>query len=417
MSLIPGEPPLVHAPSRGDPQLVPWLTRADIGFLKDFEFGPSISLVASDLAGAVLRPTLARRIRDDLGRGLALDPQLYLLQLVTEEQQLHFADEIALLSESLDRAIDPINEVLADEHVEGLAVHVLDLAVSGLGTALLAGSFLLPEPTRTGLDNNLALLFASARYFNEEGLEDGADDSVRFQRPRQLFAMISIDRKVLRDANFMRELLEAYVAAATGVYGFWVQVANLGSTPQPNDVRTLSDFLYELERRTGKPVVSDRIGQLGLGYLAGGLSGYCIGTGAPEFLRFPPSFVVKSDDKKPTGFALVAYHAGYLRNFQTRGKHADRALKAFARVGCDCGFHEKREPPTSTKTKKLHCFHCRVVQTAAVLAGTTVENVRAFLALVARGEEASRELDGDLRLYAALRETLPREAAEGTASG
>src|SRR5207245_7882172 len=141
------------------------------------------------------------------------------------------------------------------------------------------------EPSRIGLDNNLAMLAAAARYFHDEGLADVADESVKFPRPRQLFATISIDRRVLRDAEFMRELLEAYVAAAPGIYGYWVQVANLGSPPRPTDVRVLSDFLYELERRSAKTVVSERLGQLGVGYLAGGLS-YCIGTGAPEYLPF-----------------------------------------------------------------------------------------------------------------------------------
>jgi hypothetical protein len=416
MSLIPGEPPLVHAPSRGDPRLVPWLTGADLGFLNDFEFGPSINMAATDLAGAVLRPTLPRRVRDTLGRGLALHPQLHLLQLTTEEHQLHFAEEIALLSEPLEESIDPMSELLHDDVAAKFAVHVLDLAVSGLGTALLAGSFLLIEPSRVGLDNNLAMLAASARYFYEEGLADGVDESVRFPRPRQLFATISIDRLVLRDKDFMRELLEAYVAAAPSVYGYWVQVANVGSTPRLTDVRMLSDFLYELARRTERPVVPDRLGQLGLGYLAGRLS-YCIGTGAPEYLRFPPTVTVKRDGQKPKGFAFVAYHAPSLRNYVAQGKYADRALKAFANAPCGCGFHETGEPPRGNKAKKLHCFHCRVVQAAAVLAGTPTENVRTFLALVARGEEESRAIDGDLRIYAALRETLPREAAEGTASG
>jgi hypothetical protein len=233
MSLIPGEPPLVHAPSRGDPQLVPWVTRSDLGFLSDFELGPSISLLATALADAVLRPTLPRRIRDGLGLGLALDPQLYLLQLPTEEQQLHFADQIALLTEPLDEAIDPLAELLDVDVAEALAAHLLDLTVSGLGTALLAGSFLLTEASRVGLDNNLALLAGSARYFHDEGLADGADESVRFARPRQLFATVAIDRRVLEDVEFMRELLEAYVAAAPGVYGYWMQVANLPSTPRP----------------------------------------------------------------------------------------------------------------------------------------------------------------------------------------
>jgi hypothetical protein len=416
MSLIPGEPPLTHAPSRGDPRLVPWLTRADLGYLNDFEFGPSINMAASDLAGAVLRPTLARRIRDTLGLGLALHPQLHLLQLTTEEHQLRFADEIALLSEPLAELLDPLGELIDDDVAVRLAEHLIDLAVRALGTGLLGGSFLLPEASRVGLDNNLALLAASARYFHEEGLADGADESVRFPRPRQLFATISIDRRVLRDADFMRELLEAYVSAAPGVYGYWVQVANLGSTPPPTDVRILSDFLYELEQRTSKPVVPDRLGQLGVGYLAGGLS-YCVGTGAPEYLPFPPTVTVKKQGDKSYGFAFVAYHAPSLRNFIAQGKNADRALKAFANAPCRCGFHEKGEPPRGNKAKKLHCFRCRVVQAAAVLAGTPAENGRAFLAMVARGEEESRAIDGDLRIYAALRETLPREAAESTARG
>jgi hypothetical protein len=417
VSLIPGESPLIHAPSRGDPRLVPWLTRADLPFLARFEFGPSISLIGTGLADAVLRPTLARRVRDTLGRGLALHPQLYLLQLTAEHQRLYFADEIALLGEPLEETIDPLAELLDDDAVERLAAHVLDLGVNGLGTALLAGAFLLREPGSVGLDNNLALLAASARYFDEEGLADAADETVRFQRPRQLFATISLERRVLRDEAFMRELLDAYVAAAPGLYGYWVQVANLGSAPRADDVRRLSDFLYELERRTDKPAVADRLGQLGLGYLAGGLSGYCIGTGAPEFLRHPPTIPVGSDGQKPKGFALVAYHAAYLRNFQTRGPHADRAAAAFARLRCGCGHHEPGKPPAGNVAKKLHCFHWRVEQAANVLAGSAAENVRAFLQLVQRGEEASRALDGDLRLYAALRETLPPEAAEATATG
>ena len=417
MSLIPGEPPLVHAPSRGDPRLVPWLTRADLAFLNRFELGPSINLAATGLADAVLRPTLARRVRDNLGRGLALHPQLDLLQLTTEHERLYFADEIALLAEPLEERVDPLAELLDADAAEGLAVHLLDLAVSGLGTALMSGSFLLSEPSQVGLDNNLAVLAASARYFDEEGLADAADENVRFQRPRQLFATISLDRRVVRDDAFLAKLLEAYVAAAPGVYGYWVQVANLGSTSRPADVRRVSDFLYSLERRTDRPVIADRLGQLGLGYLAGGLSGYCIGTGAPEFFRHPPSIAVSSDGSKPKAFALAAFHPGYLRNFQTRGPHAERAAEAFARVPCDCGFHEPGEPPVGNVAKKLHCFYCRVVQTAAVIAGSPAENLRTFLELIAGGEQESRVLDGDLRLYAALRETLPREAAEATANG
>jgi hypothetical protein len=317
MSLIPGEPPLVHAPARGDPRLVPWLTRPDLDVFRDFEFGPSISMFASDLPNAVLRPMLASHVRNTLGLGLALHPSLHLLQLTSDELRERFADEIAVLAEPLEEPIDPLVDLLDERVAENLAVHLLDLAVSGLGTALIAGSFLLTEPSRVGLDNHLAMLAASARYFHEEGLAEGADAQVRFQRPRQLFASISIDRRVLRDEPFLSELLDSYIEAAPGVYGYWVQVANLGSTPRPVDVQALSQIVYELERRTKKPIVLDRLGQLGLGYLAGGLS-YCIGTGAPEYLSFPPSVAITPGKSK--GFSFVTYHAESLRNFVTQGE-------------------------------------------------------------------------------------------------
>lgn len=336
--------------------------------------------------------------------------------MTTEERLAHFADEIALLSEPLDGPLDPMSDFLDAGVAVALAEHLVELAVNALGTAILAGSFLLLESSRIGVDNNLALLRASARYFHEEGLASGADERVRFARPRQLFATIALERRVVRDSEFMRDLLDAYVDAAPSVHGFWVQVANLGSTPRPADVRIVSDFLYELERRAEKPVVPDRLGQLGVGYLAGGLS-YCIGTGAPEYLPFPPTVVSKNEHKPSKGFAFVAYHAPSMRNFIAQGKNADRAVRAFANAPCRCGFHESGEPPRGNKAKKLHCFRCRAMQAESVVSGTPAENVRLFLELVARGEEESRRIDGDLRMYAALRQTLPRELGASAARG
>lgn len=412
MSLIPGEPAPVLAPALNRRALVPWLTRSDLPFLDEYDLSPSMGLVAADLPDSLLNPALAYRVRNTLGLGLALDPQLSLLQLTDEHLTRHFAQEIALLSEPLEQPIEPMSELLGEAEAEKLAVHVLDLGIRGLGTALLAGSFLLLEPSPVGIDNNLALLAASASYFHEEGLEDPADQSVAFPRPRQLFATISIERRVLDHQGFLRELLDVYVAAAPGVYGYWVQVANIGSTPQPTDVRRFSNFIYELQRRTQKPVIADRLGQLGLGFLAGGLAGYCVGTGAPEFLRFPRVTWLRPDGTKPKGFSLVAYHPDYLRNFQTSGKHSARGKAAFFRRPCRCGYHPRREPPASNKTKKLHCFHCRALQVLELAEHEGGEATQRFLQMVTAGEQASADLDGDLRLYAALRETLPRDDVE-----
>jgi hypothetical protein len=81
-----------------------------------------------------------------------------------------------------------------------------------------------PDVEPGWLERNLAVLAASARYFDEEGLADASDETVRFQRPRQLFATISLERRVLRDEGFMAEVLETYIAAAPGVYGYWPAV-------------------------------------------------------------------------------------------------------------------------------------------------------------------------------------------------
>jgi hypothetical protein len=417
MSLIPGEPPLVHAPTFEGPRFVPWFTRADLDYLSQFEFGPSINMAACDLATASLRPELAHRIRDSHALGLALHPQLHLLQVPGDEHREHYSAEIERLSAPIEVSFDPIAELMPDDAAVALAEHLIDLAIEAWATGLLVGSFLVTEPSLAALDNNLALLAASARYFHEEGLAAGADERVRFSRPRQLFATISVERRVLRDAGFMSELLEAYIGAGAGVYGFWVQVANIGSLPHPADVRVISDFMYELKRRTNKPVVPDRFGQLGLGYLAGGLS-YCVGTGAPEYLTFPPFVPPKrAGDEKPKGFSLVAYHAPSMRNFITQGKHSGRAGRAFQIGPCACGFHPRNEPPRGNKVKKLHCFRSRVDQALDVLSGSLDENVAVFLNLLARAEDQSKQIDGNLSMYAALRETLPPDVAERVGRG
>jgi len=131
VSLIPGEPLLVYAPSSEDPRLVPWLTHADVGYLDQFDFGPLVNMVASDLAGTIKRRTLAQRIRNQCGLGLALYPQLYLLQLREEKYRSYFADAIALLGEPLEESVDPIRELLDDATTKKLAEQLIDLAIEG----------------------------------------------------------------------------------------------------------------------------------------------------------------------------------------------------------------------------------------------------------------------------------------------
>jgi hypothetical protein len=410
MSLIPGEPPLSLIPTIEHRQFVPWLTAAEIDIIDEVDFGSDVMLVAHPLVDALAHPRLARKVRRGLALGLLLEPEVYLLQL-PKEVRADFERETDLLLEARDGEHLDLERKRTPGELAEFSHHILDLEVRGLATALLAPAPLLRDGNATALDNALALLEVSADYFAAEGLETPADADLPF-RPRQLLASLTLDVRLLREPTFLRRVLDAYVEPPQGAYGFVVQVANLSSRPVLADVRSLSEVLYNLQHRSGLPVIVARVGNLGLGYLAGGLAGYSLGNGVSELLTFPPLVYSKNSrdqkDGKKRGFSLVAFHGPLLRNLQTIGRYDTAGLRAFHRLPCPCGRHEFGKAPRHNKAKKLHGFWWRIGQARSAAGEGSVRWLRK---MIDRAELESASIDGEVAFYAALRETLP-EAAE-----
>jgi hypothetical protein len=342
---------------------VPWLTSGDLDVLDDIEVRPELMLIAHPLADARLRPALARRVRQRLKLGLLLEPEAYLLQLDADRRaEADVAPRVELLLERRGGRHLDLDRRQRAETLDNFARHTLDNEVTALATALVAPAPLLHPIRLDALANAVVLLEAASSYFVSE--------------------------------------------SPAAVYGYLIQVANLGSHPQPRDVRALADFLYALEDRSGRPVLVARVGCLGLGFLTGGLAGYAAGLGLSELLRFPPLPFRPPEARSTGGFSIVSLHQVLLRNLRTLGPNSQAGRLAFHRLPCHCGFHEAGKPPHVNRARKAHNLFWRGRQAQEAVAGGAAW----LLEMIARAEAASAGIDGEVEFYAALRETLPLEA-------
>jgi hypothetical protein len=385
---------------------VPWLTSGDLDVLDDIEVRPELMLIAHPLADARLRPALARRVRQRLKLGLLLEPEAYLLQLDADRRaEADVAPRVELLLERRGGRHLDLDRRQRAETLDNFARHTLDNEVTALATALVAPAPLLHPIRLDALANAVVLLEAASSYFVSESLDVPADASAPY-RPRQLFAEITLDARALREGWFLARVLDSFTGAPAAVYGYLIQVANLGSHPQPRDVRALADFLYALEDRSGRPVLVARVGCLGLGFLTGGLAGYAAGLGLSELLRFPPLPFRPPEARSTGGFSIVSLHQVLLRNLRTLGPNSQAGRLAFHRLPCHCGFHEAGKPPHVNRARKAHNLFWRGRQAQEAVAGGAAW----LLEMIARAEAASAGIDGEVEFYAALRETLPLEA-------
>lgn len=421
MSLIPGEPPLVYAPSADDRQHVPFLGLADVDLLADAEFGPETKLAASSLFDAWRSPRLRQWVRRELGLGWALDPQLRMLQLDEafvssrrDGDRQRLEAQRTFLGQVLG-GLDVLSRDLTSAEAEEVSQAFLDAERNAWATALLVPALAHLDRSARVLRTNLQLLEAAIDYFGREGLDSVADDQGPFRKTRQLLATIPIHARLLRDAKYMRYVRDAYAVYGDYLFGYWAQLPQLTSSATPELIRGLSDFVYPLQDETRANVILDRVGPFGYGYLANGIAGDCMGTAAPEFITHPPSGYrgqLKKGDKEG-GFAFVVWNQVLLRNRRMTGMSGLRGRLAYLRHPCgECGADDRDKPPLSNRAKKLHGFHWHRRQTAALCdAPVSVTQLR-FLGMLRHARAANADLGEDGSYYRALWETMRPEAAE-----
>jgi hypothetical protein len=420
MSLIPGEPPLVFAPSVGDRQHVPFLGLPDVDLLAKADFGPQTRLAASSLLDARGSSRLRHWVRQGLGLGWALDPNLRLLQLEPafvrsrrDNDRQRLEQQRGFLAEATGGA-DLLGEDLTRRGASEIAARFLDHERDAWATALIVPALAHLDFSSRVLRNNLALLEAAIDYFQAEGLDAVADDRGPFAKSRQLFSAISIRARLLRDEKFVRYLRDAYSELSDYLYGHWVQAPGLTGDAPAGVIRGLSDFVYPLQDEATTNVVVDRVGPFGLGYLANGIAGDCMGTAAPEFISHPPTSYRRAlrPGEEESGFALVVYNQVLLRNRQMTGHYGLRGLRAYRRYPCgECGYHDLDKPPLGNRAKKLHGFYWHRVQTRELCLGPVFETQQRFRQMLSRAQETNAELGEDGSYYQALQETMRPEAA------
>jgi len=157
---------------------VPWFALNDRDLLSGVELlSPELMMAASSLHEAHFSRALREWVRNTLGLGWALHPQLELLQLAddfidtrAERYRAKLQVQRALLVEALGD-IDIRNVSLSRRQAREASASLLQLAISALGTALISGSLMYDEPSPRLLANNLALLDGSIAEFEEERLE------------------------------------------------------------------------------------------------------------------------------------------------------------------------------------------------------------------------------------------------------
>lgn len=410
----------MFAPSVENRQHVPFLGLPDIDLLRSADFGIETRLAGSNLFDAHSVSRLRQWVRRELGLGWALDSRLRLLQLDEnfvrsrrDRDRRKLEAERAFLAETAS-GFDLLGRELTPEAALEVSGSFLDRAQGAWGTALLAPALAHLDREPRILRTNLALLEAAIDHFHREGLESPASDQGPFAKSRQLFGTVAIAASLLRDAKHLQYLREAYAEYSAYLYGYWLQTPGLVSDAPPAVIRGLSDFVYPLQDRAATNVVIDRVGPFGFGYLANGIAGDCMGTGAPEFITHPPR--AYREELKPgqeERFSLVVWNQVLLRNRQMNGKNALRGQRAYRRYPCsECGAHDPELPPRSPKAKKLHGFFWHREQAAELCRGSVAVTQERFRKMLVHAREANADLGEDGSYYVSLLQTMRPDAIE-----
>jgi len=273
--------------------------------------------------------------------------------------------------------------VLSAALIEDYVSAVLGVQAERSASLLLTPAHFVGGIDHVGRRNDLEMASISRRVAVRDGL-DQPDASDRRLPRRHLFAYALIPMRALAPPAG-EELLAAY--AELDVDGYWVGIDAFDERSSTEQLYFAACWLFELERRSHRPVVSYGAGNLHLALLLEGLAGASVRVDARPLLHWPRAATGRIRRRR-------VFHPTVLGEaFDDRLGVAERthAETLFAGHECDCAQHDARRPPAGEQ-KTAHTLVCR-----ARLARRAVERgaVEYFASALSDAVRLVQELDLD----------------------
>jgi hypothetical protein len=262
-----------------------------------------------------------------------------------------FKDMQYALKDQLDISAAP----LSPDFVAEFSGHYLEEQLTARATLTTTPGHVHDIEGGVGRENDLALAEAMSKDFLSRRAHHPVGEG---GLSRTLFASIFVHGRLLIDA--VPSLIDAYASIRVG--GYWVVVVNCSGTRQ--ELAAVSDLVVGLEARTGRPSVVSGAGPAQLTLPPYGAAATCTGVNGVGFSYPPPDWAeVKrkraqtKGNKKDPGIAVPQWHREALANLPLGPKWAERRAELFRRWPCDCGAHERDQPPapSEVRTHNLIC--------------------------------------------------------------
>lgn len=282
-----------------------------------------------------------------------------------------------------DRALTSDRRLTADELGEYIDATLAAQAERGATLLLIPAhhSRGVGSPMR---DNDVAMLHAARGVFDAQMFAFPAETDPR-QVPRRLVGHVLAPLDVIVDDRG-GALLDA--CASADVDAFLVGISRLHEHCGDQHLPAAAAWLGELQRRSGRPVMTQGSGELRLAFGLAGLAGACVRTDASPRLPWPsgPSRTPRVRQRRVLHPSLLAQ----VPADPPRDETVSVADRLFGERGCDCGAHDKHRPPERGSQTSRHTLVCRLRLWGDVTAGQPADRPGRFSAPLQSADRLDR---------------------------
>lgn len=255
-----------------------------------------------------------------------------------------------------------------------LACNVVDFELTQRSSTVLAPYFHFPDTASDWLKKNLKLLAETRLEMNRRGLS------------APLWAVISTDVETICDDDTRLDLLNRYTR--TRVDGYWFLINFDEQRCSPAQLFNYSRLLLEF-RSTGRTVIAGRVGSLGLGLYAAGVTGFSSGMSSLE--NFNWSYF--TDRSNISGGKQRFYLPQLLQNVSA--DTVRRLLKgpAGSRLACPCpACRGPASGRLSWSQSRLHFLYARDAQLRELMRAPAATRLALFENWVTDAHSFAQEL-------------------------